>query len=757
MPRRLRLRGAFVPCAVLVALAPATVAAQSIHSSDGPEAAAVITRDATGGVTLRAVRTLTPIKVDGRLDEEMYVTVPAMSDFVQTEPTDGAQATEKTDIWFFYDKDNIYLAARCWETHPERVVANEMRRDVNNVYTSNDNIVFGIDTFDDQRSGVVFVIDSVGGRNDGQFTDSKTTLDWNPVWSVKTGKFEGGWTVEVAIPFKVLRYRAGAEQVWGFNAARLSRWKNEISYLKRVPAGKGQGAITQANLFARVVGIEVPPASRTFEVKPYALSTVTTDMTARPSVRHEPGGNGGVDVKYGVTRNLTADFTVRTDFAQVEADEQQVNLTRFNLIFPEKRDFFLENQGVFTFGSIQAPTTGQLAVGDAPLLFYSRRIGLNNGRAVPIDAGGRLTGRAGRFTIGMVNIQSGDDASSGSPATNFSVMRLKRDVLRRSSIGAIYTGRTNAQLGAGRNDAYGVDGVFGFFDNLTMSTYWAQTAQQGFRSDNTSYDGRLDYTGDRYGVSLEQLMVGAHFNPEVGFARRTDIRKSYALARFSPRPKNKRSRVRKYTYQAAGTYIENGNGRVDMRILDSLVAIDFQKGDRVSAGYTGNYEFIPSPFLIATNVTVPVGGYSYQTGHLAYNFGQQRGIFGNVTLDAGTFYNGRKTSIGVSTARVEVTRQLSIEPNISINAVDLPQGSFTSKLLGTRATFTVTPTMFVSALIQFNSSTASLGSNIRFRWEYQPGSEIFVVYNDQRDTTAQGFPALQSRSFVVKANRFFRF
>src|SRR5262249_12978565 len=354
----------------------------------------------------------------------------------------------------------------------------------------------------------------------------KVYLDWNPVWSFKTGRFEGGWTVEVAIPFKVLRYRPGGQQLWGLNVERFSRWRNEVSFLKRVPAGKSQSAIIQPAFFAPVVGIDVPPESRTFEVKPYALSTVTTDVAATPAVRNHPAGHGGGDVKYGVTRNLTADFTVRTDFAQVEADEQQVDLTRFNLIFPEKREFFLENQSVFTFGNISIPTTGSLSIGDAPLLFYSRRIGLNNGRAIPIDAGGRLTGRAGRFTLGVLDIHSGDDATSLTPATNFSVLRVKRDILRRSSIGAIYTGRTTSQFVPGRNDAYGVDAVFGFFANLTMSAYWAQTqTARGVNRDNASYDGRLDYTGDRYGLSLEQLGVGARFDPEVGFARRTDIRK----------------------------------------------------------------------------------------------------------------------------------------------------------------------------------------------------------------------------------------
>jgi len=272
------------------------------------------------------------------------------------------------------------------------------------------------DTFYDRRNSVNFVTNALGARQDGQVTNERQwNGDWNTVWEVRAGRFEGGWTVEIAVPFKSLRYRPGRAQVWGFNAFRTNRWKNEISYVTRVPAARGQSALYQGSVEATVVGLEVPSGSRNLELKPYAISDVTTNRAA--AVRNDVSGDVGLDVKYGLTQNLMADFTYNTDFAQVEADEQQVNLTRFSVFFPEKRDFFLENQGLFAFGGAAA---GGFSAqnSDVPILFYSRRVGLNDGQPVPIIAGGRTTGRVGRYSLGLVDMQTGDERGrlQGAPA-----------------------------------------------------------------------------------------------------------------------------------------------------------------------------------------------------------------------------------------------------------------------------------------------------------------------------------------------------
>jgi hypothetical protein len=474
---------------------------------------------------------------------------------------------------------------------------------------------------------------------------------------------------------------------------------------------------------------------------------------ATPRVANDLDGDIGLDVKYGITQNLTADFTYNTDFAQVEADEQQVNLTRFSLFFPEKREFFLENQGLFNFGGVNSNQANNT---DAPVLFYSRRIGLEQNRIVPITAGGRLTGRMGRFTVGLLDMQTDDVGSAGIRSTNFAVARLRRDVLRRSAIGVLATRRAVGD-GGGSAETFGVDGTFAFFTYLTINTYWAKTQTPGIEGDDTSYRGQFNYNGDRYGLQGERLVIGDNFIPAVGFQRRDNFRKSRFQLRFSPRPATRFRGVRKFTYQASGEYFVNGAGQKETRQLAGEFHIEFQSSDRIEFSLEDNFELLVEPFHIATDVTVPPGEYTLRTFRTDVIVGQQRLASGTLFAQYGPFYDGTRTSFGYSSARVKFFPQFAVEPGISVNRVRLPYGDFTTQLFSARVTYTVTPMMFVSSLVQFNSSNNSLSANVRFRWEYLPGSELFVVYNEGRDTTTSGYPDMLNRSFVVKVNRLLRF
>ncbi|MQA29197.1 MAG: hypothetical protein GEU82_05065 [Luteitalea sp.] len=736
------------------AAAPASAGAP--FTFDGPAAPlppAVVARDESGRVTIRAVRLTTPIQIDGQLDEAVYATVPSISDFIQNDPSEGAPATEKTEVWIFFDGDSVIVTARCWESRPERLVANEMRRDGANV-PQNDNFAWMFDTFYDRRNGVIFEVTPVGGRLDGQVTNERQlNRDWNPVWDVKVGRFEGGWVVEAALPFKSLRFRPGRAQIWGFNARRVNRWKNEVSYLTPIAAVHGRAGHFRASLAATVTGLEAPAQTRNLEMKPFANANMTSDRLATPPVLNALGADVGVDLKYGITQGLTADLTYNTDFAQVEADEQQVNLTRFNLSFPEKRDFFLENQGTFTFGGVTSGMPNMVT--DTPMLFYSRRIGLDRGRPIPIVAGGRLTGRVGRFALGVLNVQSGEDDDSAARATNFSVLRLKGDILRRSSVGVLATARSVGASGAGTNQAYGADAAFVLSDMLTINTYWARTHTDGLSGDDTSYRAQLDYNGDRYGVQAERLIVGDDFNPEVGFVRRDDMRRSFGQFRFSPRPEAIKA-VRKFFYTGTLNYVENGAGQLETRSWDGEFAAEFQSSDRFEVAYSRTFEFLPAPFGIGSGVTLPSGEYEFATGRVGVDFGRQRRISGNVAAEHGTFYNGHKTAFTLTQGRMNLSPQLSIEPTYSLNRVKLVEGAFVTHLLGSRVTHTMTPLMFASALLQYNSASHAVGVNVRLRWEYQPGSELFVVFDEQRDTLGARFPELANRALVVKITRLFR-
>jgi hypothetical protein len=749
------------PSAEAVESVAAVKPAPAIELPDGylgpppPVPPGVVVRDGEGRATVRATRLREPLRLDGQLDEALYREVPPISDFIQMEPQPGAPATERTEAWVSFDDDNVYVTFRNWDTEMDTLIATEMRRDGPNTWQGNDIVSLVFDTFFDRQNAIAFTTNPLGARNDGQMTNDRNySNDWNPVWSVKTGRFDGGWTAEVAVPFKSIRYPPGTNQIWGFNAMRVKRAKNEISTMSRVPPARGQQGFQQPSFAAMLVGIEAPAGGRSLDLKPYAISNLTTDRVGRPGDPTSMKGDFGLDAKYAITQNLTADFTYNTDFAQVEADEQQVNLTRFSLFFPEKREFFLENQGIFAFGGVNANNSG----GEAPILFYSRRIGLNAGRQIPLDAGGRLTGRIGRYTVGVLNIQADDEPQSSTRATNFTVVRLKRDVLRRSSIGLLATNRSISVNEEGANRAYGLDANFNFFENLQINTYWAQTHTEGavVRDENASYRAQLDYSGDRYAVQAEHLLIGDDFSPQVGFVRRDDMIRDFANVRFSPRPKNP-SAIRKYIYQASLEYIENTAGRLESRERNLEFALEFQNADRIAAYYTNSFEYLPVPFPIGGGVLLPVGAYAFDTFRMQYNMGQQRKLSANMTAEFGTFYNGRKATFTAQRGRINVSNQLSLEPVYSVNRVELDEGDFTQHLAGSRITFTTTPLMFTSALVQYNSQINAVSVNARFRWEYQPGSELFVVYNEERDTLARRFPDLANRAFIIKVNRLFRF
>jgi len=600
--------------------------------------------------------------------------------------------------------------------------------------------------------------------------EGSSNTDWNPVWESKTGRFDGGWTVEMAIPFKSLRYRSGPDQTWGIQLRRSLRRKNEWAYLTLVPQNlSGPQAFNRISAGGTLVGLDLPAAGKNLELKPYAISRLTMDRARRPPSGNDVTADIGGDVKYGLTANVTADFTINTDFAQVEIDEQQVNLTRFNLFFPEKRDFFLEGRGVFDFargGVVNANTARTITTSIQPYLFYSRRIGLNRTRVIPIDAGGRLSGKVGKYAIGLMNIQTGDEPVSATAPTNFSIVRVKRDILKRSSIGAMFTNRSQSVSVPGSNQGYGVDGAFSFFENVGVGAYYARTSTPGKTRDDDSYQGLVDYAADRYGAHLEYLKVGNNFNPEVGFVSRVNFRRTYGTLRFSPRPKSITA-VRKFTYQANFDRFTNPAGVLETRIETGSFNTEFQNSDGFSVNVTREYELLSRPTPVA-GVTFPAGGYEFTNALASYGFGSQRRVSGTVSLQAGQFYDGTITSLSytagaMAPARVAVLKQFSLEPSVQISRVQSPGRNATTKVLRTRADYGFSPLMFASALLQYSSADNAFSSNLRFRWEYRPGSELFVVYSDERDTTSDLLArpglvrGLKNRAFVVKFNRLLRF
>jgi len=778
---------------VAILTAPPVVAAQVPQSAEAsrilgplpPLSPEVINRDDRGNATVRAVRLTESIDIDGELDEAFYGTIPSITDFVQSLPDEGAAPTERTEVWITFDDTNIYVSARAWDSAPEREwVANEMRRDTNQL-RQNDTFGVMFDTYYDRRNGVMFYTNPLGALAEFQITnEGNANSDWNPIWDVRTGRFDGGWTVEMEIPFRSLRYRPGRDQMWGLQLRRAIRRKNEWNYLTPIPlavVGSGAAGAFRVSMAGTLVGLEAPATSRNLEVKPYAI-------TGLQSERIDPGGivndwdyDAGLDVKYGITENLTADFTFNTDFAQVEVDEQRVNLTRFSLFFPEKREFFLEGRGIFNFapgvsggggGGGGSGGGGGGGRGGTPTLFYSRQIGLQDGEPVPILGGGRVTGKVGSFDVGALNIQT-DDHGPGIESTSFSVLRLRRDVFARSSVGVLFETRSKSAVSTGSNQTYGVDSSFAFFENLNLVTYYAKTQTEGLTGNDESYRASFGYAGDLLGAQAQHLLVGDDFNPEIGFVRRKGFRQSSVSGRYSPRPASI-SWIRQLRFNGSLAYIEKVDGRIypwekapwetagPLENRDGQVGfrVEFENSDNFGVTLNDSYERLLEDAQIS-GATIPPGRYGFRDVQVSYNFGLQRPYSGQLSFLKGDYYAGDRTSLGFSRARIEILPQLSLEPSLEFNWINLPQqafyGEFNQHVSRVRVNYSVSPRMYLSGLVQYNSGSDSFSSNFRLRWEWAPGSELFVVYTEDRDNDVlDRWSELSNRGFVVKVNRLLR-
>jgi hypothetical protein len=722
-------------------------AAQDALTAQAPENAAGSER------SLHAVRVDTPPTLDGRLDDDLYTTHPPTSGFIQQEPDEGQPATEQTDVWVFFDDETIYVSARCFDSHPERIAGLDRQRDGRNVSRS-DHIVVVLDTFLDRRNGYYFQTNPSGAIRDQAIVDEKSNAEWNTVWNAKAGRFENGWTAEMAIPFKSLRYAQAGPQEWGINFRRMVKWKNEASYLTAVPAAYSVQGILKMSVNASLTGLETPARSQNIEIKPYAVSSLMTDRISAMPFDNKGMADGGIDFKYGLTRGLTADVTINTDFAQIEEDVQQVNLTRFSLFFPEKRSFFLEGQGIFLFGSPPV-TAGTLTPGDVPVMFFSRRIGLSEGQTVPVRVGSRVTGKIGRLSLGALSIQTGAKPEAGASSTNFTVVRAKIDVLRRSSIGALVTNRRPSSPGTRSNQVFGADANFLFFQNLSVNGYATGSRTTG-QASHASYRGVIDYASDRYGFVAEHLFVGDGFDSEVGYVQRQDMARTSLKARFSPRVPGS-PRIRRLLWQGGMDVItDSGHETLQNRQPKGQFEIQLQNSDVFKVEYQHDFELLPQDFRIAPGVTVPSGNYDYDTMRVSYEMGQQRPISGTLSTGVGSFYGGTRREASYQ-GRIAPVPFIAFDPGVSLNWVRLPVGRFNVIQITSRVSVTPTPWILISSLIQFNAATHSLSSSVRLHWEYQSGSDLYVVYSDGRDTATTGFPDMLNRSFAVKVTRLIRF
>jgi hypothetical protein len=700
---------------------------------------------------VRAVRTARPPTIDGKLDEAAWASADAIDKLTQREPKDGAPATEKTEIRILYDDRNLYFGIMCFDSEPGRIVANEMRRDAE--LMNDDYFSFIIDTYNDHRNGFAFATNPLGAQRDGLIRDEGASRnpDWDGIWVVKTRQGPDGWSAEIAIPFRTLRFSKAGEQTWGVNFHRFIARKREEDFWTPMPRSYGFFGAYKISNYGHLVGLEGIRQGEKWQAMPFLIGGGSKDDVDRP---FKLKGDAGLDLKYRLTSNIMADLTVNTDFAQVESDQEQFNLTRFDLFFPEKREFFLEGGDIFRFGERsqehEPPTS---------LLFFSRTIGLSeDGREIPILGGVKITGKAGKYDLGLMSILTGRTSyttDDGEPVaidrTSSSVFRLKRDIFEKSTFGVMALSKDSFQ-GGDYNRVAGFDFNLAFGQHFQGAGFLAKTFSPDLNGRDLAGHLNLIYESDLFQNDVSYTDIGENFNAEMGFIPRTDIRKLRWNIGISPRPGIlgiRQSFLFNYL-----TYVENHAGRLESRNDMTGLFNLFQSGATVFAGFIQNYEYLSEPFEIKDGVFIPIGGYHYNMGMLWLESDQSRAIGGRAQLQAGDFYNGTLFNLE-SQGKLKFSRHFNMEFIYTMDKIDLPVpgGRFTTSIVGSRIIYSFTPDLYAKAYVQWNSAEQRFRTNFLIRWIYKPGANVYFIYNETRKLGAAGF--LEDRALMLKVSFLF--
>ncbi len=700
--------------------------------------------------------------IDGRVDDAVWATVAPYADFIQQEPFDGQPATERTEIRFLLDERTLYVGVICFDSEPDKILVSQSRRDAE--LDDSDSIRILLDTFHDGQNAFVFGTNPFGIEYDGQVMAEGQTgqggagrggfnVNWDADWTVRTATTARGWEAEFAIPLKTLRYAVGENMTWGVNATRNIRRKNEQVFLARVPRGYSLQRVSSAGTLE---GLTLP-ARRDIKVTPFAAASVSDDRTL-PTDRVRRAGDVGLDVKWGVRADLTLDLTVNTDFAQVEADEQQVNLTRFPLFFPERRPFFLENAQLFQLGQPQAID-----------LFFSRRIGLSaSGAPIGIQAGGRLSGKLGGFNVALLDMQT-EAAVDGTgqtlaPSNNFAVARLQRQI-GRSTVGAMFVGRHAVGERAAPDDfnrSYGVDLGWQATSNGRLQAFLARTDSPDARG-GTDYSGRVAYlyANNVWSGSAAYTQVGERFNPEVGFLRRRAFRSVEGRYNLSYQPVTSRwirriqPHVNYTAYFTLDNVLESSQGHFH------LFDIQTKSGARFGYLLESAQDRPVRPFTVYQDVTgrrvvVPAGSYGWLRGVFEGHTNLSAPVSASLFHRVGQYYDGDYHGWSFTTAFRAGARLLS-EVSWNRDDITLPGGRFRNDLVPMKVSYAFTSLASVQALLQYNKQASSFSSNVRLALLNRSGTGFFLVYNDRRDTSSFTPDTLLGRSLTAKYTRLFTF
>jgi len=713
--------------------------------------------------TVTAARVQERPAIDGDvLGDPVWQQAVPISDFWQEQPDEGQPASEKTEVRIVFTADTLYLGVVCYDRDPGSIIVSDSRRDA--LLDDSDSFRVIFDTYRDRLNGFVFGTNPAGIEHDGQVTNegqgggglnlgqrqqtgagSGFNINWDGAWEVRTRITEIGWSAEFAIPFRTLRFPGGANQVWGINFQRNIRRRNERAYWAPIPR---QYTLYRLSLAGALAGVQAP-VIRNLKATPFALGSIVKSGVKPVRAKTDP--DAGLDVKYSVSPSLALDATVNTDFAQVEIDDQQVNLDRFDLFFPEKRPFFLENSGFFTVGN-----PGEID------LFFSRRIGIGeSGEAIPIKGGGRLSGKAGKFNVGLLDMQTADyetlDRKSRVAGSNYSVLRVSRDLPNRSSIGGLFAGRAGVgdlAKDGDHNQTYALDAKAGLGQSTVLSSFLARTATPGIDHDDYAYNLRSRTNMPRYDLEFGYQEVGAEFKPDVGFITRRGYRKPdfRLLTRWRPKNFMHIQELRPHTnyrqFRGFDGLIESSQWHIDNHW-------QFRNSAEIHTGMNLTEEGLRKPFEIYPKLFVPPGSYKHAEGQFVVRTNQGAPVSLDSMIVVGGFFGGHRFTLS-PTLRVRVGDSLTTEVAYQRNDVNLPWGDFTTNLVRTRISYSFNTHTFLQGLVQYNDRADLWSTNVRFGWLQAANTGLFVVYTDTR-RLYDLFPGPEraDRSFTIKFSRMF--
>ena len=717
---------------------------------------------------IRATHTASPPYIDGLLNDAVWHHAAPVVLSSQREPIEGAAATERTEVRVLYDDEQLYIAFRCHDTEPDRIVANLMRRDAE--LDENDYVMLVLDTYRDGRGGFFFATNPLGARRDILLSNEGRSRNeaWDCIWSCRANRDETGWNAEMAIPFSQLRYPASEEAVWGINVGRIIRRKREEVFLLPPPRAYGIWGRYRTSRLADLVGLGMLKAQTLIELSPFILTGNQRNFEAvESSDRFEL--DPGFDLKYGLTPGLMLDLSYRTDFAQVESDQEQVNLTRFSLFFPERRSFFLEGAGIFDFGErIERRGSG---FRPPTLLFYSRRIGLQEGENIPVIAGSKITGRLGRIELGLLNMwteretvlneaevdlfrtDEGALLEQDDPGldevivvdtvevdridtvrvarTNFSVLRLRHDILDKSNIGLIVTSRDPGEA-SDFNRSIGADFNLSLLEtSLKLRGFLARTWTPDADGNQFAHHLEVEHQTTDTQTRLSYLDVEENFNPEIGFVPRNDIRQFRVTARYRPWPQT--DWIRRFSLGPRVVYLMNRANELQTRNAEYSAFVNLEIGDWIGVRVRNRFERLDEPFEIHKKIEIPEGDYEFTSYSLSILANEGRRLSGRATYEIGEFFSGSRNRLSLRSAWKHDGR-LTFENDYERNRVFLPQGDFTTNRLGQRFILSLTPDFFVRGFVQWNSKSELVGGNFLLNYRYRAGSDLYLVYNQVWDT-----------------------